>query len=600
MADPDGARPTRRRACPLDAELRVALGVDLEERVSLRARGTRTILLERRRSGDVELPADRDLVLCVDVRVVSADRCIRLDPGGRQIGPAAASAHDDHAKSVWLHRGEVVVRRLESAHRSARPLVGARGHDHARTAARRRARLRRGERFGKALVERGLLTPRELWSGLQRQVEEIVRSLFSYRPVSSTSGTARCSPTTSCASQLSTQRLVEEGARWRDELARFVARARDPRVRIEASRDAPRLTSGDRTTARRRARRGVGVRARSAAASDSTSRPPRACSSSCTAPARCASAAPRGSRSHAARETRRDRRATARRRRRTRRSCSPRWSRRSSRSRARPRRASASRQAIEDVATRVPGFLGGVVPAPALTLDPEQLVARASAIRPSPRPRRRTTRSPRCRLPRVRAQEPPEASRPTPCSSRRAAARRCRLRSARRRGGPDRQTRHRAPEAHADTPARPVGRSGSRSRERAAARRPPDPRGAASPAARRLDRLLVRAAERAPRPELVELIELARRARAAGRGARAERFDRLRAAGSTASRSGCSQPVRSRILDLAELATAHREDGWLVALDGIEDPQQSRRDAAGRRSGGRARARSCRSAAWPR
>ena len=40
---------------------------------------------------------------------------------------------------------------------------------------------RRGERFGKALVERGLLTPRELWSGLQRQVEEIVRSLFSYR-----------------------------------------------------------------------------------------------------------------------------------------------------------------------------------------------------------------------------------------------------------------------------------------------------------------------------------------------------------------------------------------------------------------------------------
>ena len=36
-----------------------------------------------------------------------------------------------------------------------------------------------GDRFGRVLVEKGILTPRELWNGVRSQVEEIVRSLFS-------------------------------------------------------------------------------------------------------------------------------------------------------------------------------------------------------------------------------------------------------------------------------------------------------------------------------------------------------------------------------------------------------------------------------------
>lgn len=35
-------------------------------------------------------------------------------------------------------------------------------------------------RFGEIVVEQGMLTPRELWNGVKDQVEEIVRSLFSY------------------------------------------------------------------------------------------------------------------------------------------------------------------------------------------------------------------------------------------------------------------------------------------------------------------------------------------------------------------------------------------------------------------------------------
>jgi len=242
VANPDVAGE-RSASLPLEAELRVALGVDLDERISLRARGARTLLLERSRPGDVELPADRDLALCVDVRAFPLPEVFGWIHSAGKSGLLLFS-DDDHAKLVWMNRGEVVFagsnQRID---RLGHSLVraGAITIDQLRDTERA---YRRGERFGKTLVERGLLTPRELWSGLQRQVEEIVRSLFSYRSGLVYFWDGDVQPDNVVRLELPTQRLVEEGTRWGAELARFVAALADPRVRIEASPGRRESTSG--------------------------------------------------------------------------------------------------------------------------------------------------------------------------------------------------------------------------------------------------------------------------------------------------------------------------------------------------------------------
>jgi hypothetical protein len=87
-------------------------------------------------------------------------------------------------------------------------------------------------RFGKVLVERGFLTPRELWSGVKYQVEEIVRSLFSSPGgiVSFFEGDAQ--PDNVVRLSLETRRLVAEGIQRRDELRKFLTVLEDPRVRL--------------------------------------------------------------------------------------------------------------------------------------------------------------------------------------------------------------------------------------------------------------------------------------------------------------------------------------------------------------------------------
>lgn len=232
MADRDGGG-RREGGLPLDAELRVALGVEPDERVWLRARGARTILLERRRSGDTELPADRDLALCIDVRAFPLPDVFGWIQAAGKSG-LLLFTHEDHAKTVWVHRGELVFA-------ASNQRIDRLGHSLVRSGAITLEQLRdaersfrRGERFGKALVERGLLTPRELWTGLQRQVEEIVRSLFSYPAGLAYFWDGEVQPDNVVRLHLSTQQLVKEGVRWREELRRFVAALSDPRVRIEA------------------------------------------------------------------------------------------------------------------------------------------------------------------------------------------------------------------------------------------------------------------------------------------------------------------------------------------------------------------------------
>jgi hypothetical protein len=231
------------KCLPLDAALRAALGVDPDERISLRARGARMLLLERQRAGDLDLPGDRDLALCADVCAFPLPQVLGWIHDAGKSG-LLLFADEEHAKTVWLHRGEVVFAASnQRIDRLGHSLVraGVLGLDQLRDAERA---YRRGERFGKTLVERGLLTPRELWAGLQRQVEEIVRSLFSHASGIVYFWDGEVQPDNVVRLELPTQRLVEEGMRWRDELRRFVAALADPRVRIEAVTDRREFTSG--------------------------------------------------------------------------------------------------------------------------------------------------------------------------------------------------------------------------------------------------------------------------------------------------------------------------------------------------------------------
>jgi hypothetical protein len=141
--------------------------------------------------------------------------------------------HDDHAKWVWLHRGEVVFA-------ASNQRIDRLGHSLVRASVLSLEQLRDaergfrpGQRFGKVLVQRGLLSPRELWVALQRQVEEIVRSLFCYTAGRVFFWDGDVQPDNVVRLSLPTQRLVSEGLRLRVELRRFVAALADARVRIE-------------------------------------------------------------------------------------------------------------------------------------------------------------------------------------------------------------------------------------------------------------------------------------------------------------------------------------------------------------------------------
>lgn len=221
------------RTDPLEPPLEEALGLAPGERARVRLRSTRLLLAELRSDEEPHVPADRDLALCVDVRAFPLPEVFGwLQRGGKS--GLLHFVHDDHAKWVWFHGGEVAFaasnQRIDRLGHSLLR-AGAISLDEMRDAERS---YRSGGRFGKILVERGLLSPRELWTGLQRQVEEIVRSLFSYPAGWLCFFDGEVQPDNVVRLSLPSQRLVEAGLRWRDELRRFVAALADARVRIEA------------------------------------------------------------------------------------------------------------------------------------------------------------------------------------------------------------------------------------------------------------------------------------------------------------------------------------------------------------------------------
>ena len=219
-------------------ELREELGLDANESLRLLREDDRTILVERvRETSGFAVPWDRDLVLSANVRAFPlADVLSMLHRAGKS--GFLLFGFTDHEKAVYLHRGEVVfaasnqgVDRLgECMFRS-----GVLTLEQLRDAERR---WTPSARLGKVLVECGVLTPRELWNGVKLQVEEIVRSLFTYTDGNVYFWEGEVQPDNVVRLSLPTRKLIAQGLRRRDELMRFLAALEDPNLEIEVIGDA--------------------------------------------------------------------------------------------------------------------------------------------------------------------------------------------------------------------------------------------------------------------------------------------------------------------------------------------------------------------------
>ncbi|MCH8890417.1 MAG: DUF4388 domain-containing protein, partial [Myxococcales bacterium] len=215
------------------------LGLKEGESVRLLAGGSKTILLERVEAGTSEaLPWDRDLVLTADVGSFSLADILHLLHASSKSGFVFFD-DGEQVKSVYLHRGEVIFATSnQKFDRLGDCLVrsGAITSDQFDEA---RKAYTPASQFGKILVERGFLTSRELWAGVKLQVEEIVRSLFSYAAGSVLFWEGEVRPDNVVRLSLPTRRLIAQGLKRRDNLLRFVALLETPRVRIETTEDTP-------------------------------------------------------------------------------------------------------------------------------------------------------------------------------------------------------------------------------------------------------------------------------------------------------------------------------------------------------------------------
>jgi hypothetical protein len=144
----------------------------------------------------------------------------------------------EHRKAVWLHRGEVVFA-------SSNQMVDRLGECLLRAGVLSLEQLREAERcfapparFGKVLVERGFLTPRELWNGVKYQVEEIVRSLLLYRAGRVCFREGEVQPDNVVRLALPTRRLVAEGVQRGEELHKFLKVLESERVELVAAAGA--------------------------------------------------------------------------------------------------------------------------------------------------------------------------------------------------------------------------------------------------------------------------------------------------------------------------------------------------------------------------
>ena len=215
----------------LSQELMESLGLPPQVDVRVVAHAGRMTLLESGDDSGSVIPRDRDLVLSCDVRSFPLADLLSLVHGAGKSGYLLFEFQDEE-KAVYFSRGEVVF--AQSNLRADRlgecllrnelidqdQLELAESHYHPQT------------RFGKIVVELGILTPRDLWSGVKSQVEEIVRSLFSYTAGWIHFWEGEIEPDNVVRLSLPTNRLIGEGLAKRDELLLFLGMLEDPRNRI--------------------------------------------------------------------------------------------------------------------------------------------------------------------------------------------------------------------------------------------------------------------------------------------------------------------------------------------------------------------------------
>lgn len=183
------------------------------------------------------VPGERALVLSCDVRAFALADLLALIHDAGQSGYLLFQ-HEREEKAVYLNRGEVV---FASSNLVPDRLgvcllrAGLIDQDQLDLAEQR---YHPATRFGKVVVELGILTPRELWNGVKAQVEEIVRSLFSYTAGWIHFWEGEIEPDNVVRLSLPTRRLIEEGLARRDDLLRFLAHLEDPRTAILRGDDA--------------------------------------------------------------------------------------------------------------------------------------------------------------------------------------------------------------------------------------------------------------------------------------------------------------------------------------------------------------------------
>jgi hypothetical protein len=214
----------------LSSESLARLGLDADVDVRVVARSGRTMLLESG-AGDSMLPRDRDLVLSCDVRAFALADLLSLVHRAGKSGYLLFE-HDGEAKAVYLSRGEVVFASSNLLADRLGPCLlrsGLIDQDQLELA---ESRYDPSTRFGKVVVEMGMLTPRDLWAGVKTQVEEIVRSLFSYTNGWIHFWEGEIEPDNVVRLSLPTNRLIDEGLERRDELLLFLGRLEDARTRI--------------------------------------------------------------------------------------------------------------------------------------------------------------------------------------------------------------------------------------------------------------------------------------------------------------------------------------------------------------------------------
>lgn len=227
---------------PPELSARFGLGEDGAS-VRLLEGGRRILLLERVGGEGPPLPWDRDLVLSADVRAFSIADVLQLVHAAGKSG-FLYFEHGECAKSVFLHAGEVVF--ASSSQRIDRlgeclaraGVITREQHSEAQ------AEYAPPQQFGRFLVDRGVLSPRELWDGVKAQVEEIVRSLFAFGAGQVFFWEGEVRPDNVVRLALPTGRLIEEGLGHRDDLLVFLAHLEDARVLIEAVEGAAERLDG--------------------------------------------------------------------------------------------------------------------------------------------------------------------------------------------------------------------------------------------------------------------------------------------------------------------------------------------------------------------